>query len=88
MRRVFIQDIDGLRKKVAGLSELDRDGIYEGRVLLGMSKDGVLTAIGNPPEFANSKDIMKARDWHYWLSRFDKITISFNRQGLVSRIVD
>ena len=88
VRRVFVKDIEVLRKKVAGFSELDLDGIYEGRVLAGMSRAGVLVAIGYPPEFANSKDIMMARDWRYWLSRFDKITISFNRQGVVSRIVD
>ena len=88
LRRVFIKDIEVLRRKVAGVSELDRDGIYEGRALVGMSRAGVLVAIGYPPEFANSKDIMQVRDWHYWLSRFDKITISFNRQGVVARIVD
>ena len=87
-RRVFVKDIEVLRRKVAGVSELDRDGIYEGRALVGMSRAGVLVAIGYPPEFANSKDIMQVRDWHYWVSRFDKITISFNRQGVVARIVD
>lgn len=86
--RVFVKDIEPLRVRVAGLSELDRDGIHEGRALIGMSRIGVLVAIGYPPEFANSREIMAARDWHYWLSRFDKVTISFDRRDLVSRIVD
>ncbi|MFN2366439.1 MAG: hypothetical protein ABR523_08275 [Desulfurivibrionaceae bacterium] len=86
--RLFIEDLEGLRQKVESLSEQDRDGIYEGRPMLGMSRRGVLIAMGYPPEFANPKDIMQARDWLYWLSRFDRIKIGFNRQGLVSSIVD
>jgi len=86
--RLFTKDIDGLRKKVADLSELDRDGIYEGRPLLGMSREGILIAMGYPPEFANPQDIMAARDWRYWLSRYDKLKIGFNRQGKVASIVD
>jgi len=88
LSRVFIKDIDSLRKKVAGLSKVDQDGIYEGRALVGMSKQGILIALGNPPEFANKKDLMAVRDWHYWESRHDKLIISFNREGLVSRIID
>lgn len=88
LQRVFIRDIDLLRGQVADLSELDQDGIYEGRALVGMSRAGVLVANGYPPEFANSKDLMQAHDWHYWQSRFDKIKISFNRQGYISKIVD
>lgn len=88
LQRVFVRDIDILRVQVTGLSELDQDGIYEGRALPGMSRTGVLIANGYPPEFANRKDIMKARDWYYWQNRFDKIKISFNRQGNVATIVD
>lgn len=88
VRRVFVENIDEIKGKVASLSELDRDGIYEGRVIEGMSRSGVLVAMGYPPEHANGKKIMKARDWHYWLSRFNKITVSFNRQGNVARVVD
>lgn len=88
LQRVFVKDIEVLRARVAGLTELDRDGIYEGRALAGMSRAGVLIAMGYPPEFANREDLMTVRDWHYWVSRFDKITISFNRLGVVARVVD
>ncbi len=88
LQRVFVRDIGLLRRQVAGLSKVDQDGIYEGRALQGMSRTGVLIANGYPPEFANSKDLMTVRDWYYWLSRFDKIKISFNRQGEVVKIVD
>ncbi|MEN8134591.1 MAG: hypothetical protein ABFS18_03515 [Thermodesulfobacteriota bacterium] len=88
LARVFVKDIELLRGQVAGLSELDQDGIYEGRALVGMSRAGVLIANGYPPEFANSKDLMTAHDWHYWLSRFNKIKLSFNRQGYIARIID
>jgi hypothetical protein len=84
--RVFLENPDGLRRQLEGMSEIDRDGIYEGRVKLGMSRDAVLIAIGYPPEFANRQALMTDRDWTYWLSRFSKMVVGFGRDGRVNRI--
>ena len=84
--RVFLESVDDLKSRVAGLSEIDKDGIYEGRVKPGMSREGVLVAIGYPPEFANHEELMTDRDWLYWVSRHGKMVVSFGRDGLVSQI--
>lgn len=84
--RIFLKSADELKQQVEGLSEIDKDGIYEGRVKLGMSREGVLVAIGYPPEFANPEELMSDRDWLYWVNRHSKVVISFGRDGLVNRI--
>jgi len=87
VQRVFLDNVDELKKQVEGMSEVDKDGVYEGRVKLGMSRDGVLIAIGYPPEFANRDELMSDRDWLYWASRYSKMVVSFGRDGLVTQIV-
>lgn len=84
--RIFLKSSEELKQQVEGLSEIDKDGIYEGRVKLGMSREGVLVAIGYPPEFANPEELMSDRDWLYWVNRHSKVVISFGRDGLVNRI--
>jgi len=86
LSRVFLESPDQLKQQVEGMSEIDKDGIYEGRVKPGMSREAVLVAIGYPPEFANRKVLMTGRDWVYWISRYSKMVVSFGRDGQVSRI--
>jgi hypothetical protein len=86
LERVFLESADQLRQQVAAMSEIDKDGIYEGRVKPGMSREAVLIAIGYPPEFANRQALMSDRDWSYWISRYSKMVVSFGRDGRVSRI--
>ncbi|MBU0480835.1 MAG: outer membrane protein assembly factor BamE [Proteobacteria bacterium] len=88
IKSVFIEDPEPIRRKVESLSELDRDGIYDGRVRPGMSRDGVLITMGYPPKFANKRELMGAREWLYWSSRFNRITVEFDRNGKVSRIAE
>jgi len=84
--RVFLESPDNLKLQVAGMSEVDKDGIYEGRVKPGMSREAVLIAVGYPPEFANRQALLSDRDWSYWISRFSKMVVSFGRDGRVRRI--
>jgi hypothetical protein len=86
LNRLFLESADQLKQRVEGLSGIDRDGIYEGRVKPGMSREAVLVAIGYPPEFANREALMTDRDWLYWISRHKKMIVSFGRDGLVSRV--
>ncbi|NTV15355.1 MAG: hypothetical protein HGA96_15730 [Desulfobulbaceae bacterium] len=86
VKRVFLDNVTDLRTQVEGLSELDKDGIYEGRVRPGMSREAVLVAIGYPPEFANREALMSDRQWLYWINRFERMVISFSRDGLVNGI--
>jgi len=86
VKRVFLDNADELKKQVEAMSEVDKDGIYEGRVKLGMSREGVLIAIGYPPEFANRDELLADRDWLYWASRYSKMVVSFGRDGSVHQI--
>jgi len=86
VRRVFLDNVDELKKQVDGMSDIDKDGIYEGRVNPGMSREAVLVAIGYPPEFANRDELLTDREWLYWVNRFEKLVVGFDREGLVSRI--
>jgi hypothetical protein len=58
-----------------GFSEVDRKGIRSGSVLPGMSKRGVMLAIGYPPEHATPS--LDSDVWTYWKNRFGKMTVSF-----------
>lgn len=86
VKKVFLDKVDDLTKQVEAMNAIDKDGIYEGRAKLGMSREGVLIAIGYPPEFANPEALMTDRDWLYWSSRYFKMVVSFGRDGLVSRV--
>lgn len=86
LKRVFLESDSELRKQVDSLSEIDKDGIYEGRVKPGMSREGVLVALGYPPEFANREELLTDREWLYWINRFERMVVGFGRDGLVNRI--
>ena len=86
LKRLFLESDTDLKKQVEAMSDLDKDGIYEGRVKLGMSREGLLIAVGYPPEFANREELLTSREWFYWINRFERMVVSFGRDGLVSRI--
>lgn len=73
-------------KRVAlkGLSSLDRKGVKKGVVLKGMSKKGVMTALGYPA--AHKTPSLKENVWMYWKNRFGKRAVTFNSKGKVIKI--
>ena len=71
-------------KKISNLNKLDTKGIKQGKALLGMSKEGVLFAMGYPPIHANPT--MENNNWLYWRNRFGKRAIEFSEQGKVIKI--
>ncbi len=80
--RIFTRNINALKAEVARLSSIDKQGIEEGKVLLGMSKQGVIIAIGYPPEFATPNP-MKSNRWHYWYNRWAQFYVIFGKNGKV-----
>ena len=70
--------------KISKLSKLDKKGIEQGKALLGMSKEGVLFAMGYPPIHANPT--IESNNWLYWRNRFGKRAIEFSEQGKVINI--
>jgi hypothetical protein len=69
------------KAKLDALSKTDKDGIAGGVALVGMSKDGVLFAMGRPPFHANPS--LEAGVWTYWRNRFAKTAIQFGSDGKV-----
>lgn len=65
-----------------GLSEIDQKGISEGRPYKGMSKKGVMIALGYPcPHETPSPD---ANVWYYWKNRFDYYAVNFENGLMLS----
>ena len=71
------------RKKADALGSVDRQGIKEGRALSGMTRAGVIFAIGYPPEHATPS--LDPSVWKYWRNRFGTRLIHFEG-GKVARI--
>ena len=74
------------KDKVAKLSEKDQEGIKLGKALVGMSKQGVIYAIGYPPLGANPS--MDASTWKYWFNRFNTFAVIFNAEGIVTQVMN
>jgi hypothetical protein len=70
---------------VASLGEVDQQGIREGKVLEGMTKQGVLLAVGYPPEHRTPS--LGEDTWRYWESKFDTVEVIFEN-GVVVKIDD
>ena len=67
-------------------STIDKEGINRGEALVGMSKDGVIFAIGYPPEHKTPS--LEGNTWMYWSNRWDRFAVEFDQNGLVSNIKD
>ncbi len=66
------------------LTSLDRKGVKQGKALVGMTKKGVMTALGYPSPHATPS--LKDNTWKYWRNRFRTMDVEFNGKGRVSRI--
>lgn len=71
------------KAKVQQMSKADQDGIAAGRAAEGMTRDGVILAIGYPPEHATPS--LEANAWRYWKNRFGTMLVHFE-DGKVVRI--
>jgi hypothetical protein len=72
------------REEIELLSEVDRQGIREGRAIQGMSRRGVILAMGLPPRHVNPD--VNAPRFTYWKHRFNRIEIQFGPEGTVTGI--
>ncbi|TVZ40040.1 hypothetical protein P886_4457 [Alteromonadaceae bacterium 2753L.S.0a.02] len=72
---------DCKKAEIAKMSEKDQEGIRKGLPLEGMTRKGILIAMGRPPHHANPNLDMPT--YTYWLNRFKKKAIDFNDKGIV-----
>ncbi len=75
-------DLDAVKR----LGEADRDGIRTGMVSLGMTKQGVIFALGYPPRHVTPN--LDSTSWIYWKNRFNRISVTFDESGVVTGILD
>ena len=67
------------------MSELDRTGIKDGKVSVGMTKAGVMKAFGYPAAHRTPNPDTDKR-WVYWTNRWQAVAIEFDDAGLVKNI--
>jgi hypothetical protein len=72
------------KAKIQSLSKIDQDGIRTGEPKVGMSREGVLFAMGRPPFHANPD--LGSNAWRYWRNRYGQKVIHFGEDGKVSGI--
>jgi len=71
----------------AGMQKLgaaDQDGIKVGRAKVGMTREGVLFAMGRPPIHVNPD--LNAPEYRYWKNRFATQLVEFDASGKVSAV--
>ena len=67
-----------------GLSKLDRQGVAEGKPLVGMSREGVMTALGYPA--THKTPSLEASTWIFWKNRFGTLAVNFDDAGKVKDV--
>ncbi len=72
------------KAKIQSLNSVDQDGIRTGTPHVGMSREGVLFAMGRPPFHANPS--LEGVTWMYWRNKFGKLAVEFGPDGKVSNI--
>jgi hypothetical protein len=75
---------DCKRDSLQAMTEIDRKGIARGVALVGMSRQGVVLAMGYPPRHVNPS--LDSNRYVYWIHRFNRIGIHFDESGLVTSI--
>ncbi len=66
----------------SAMSEIDKTGIEQGKAMVGMTKEGVVAALGYPPEHETPS--IRGNKWVYWIGRVDKFVVSFKNDLVVS----
>ena len=67
---------------VSSMSEADQRGIKAGQAYEGMTKQGVIIAMGYPPDHATPNT--ESDTWRYWRNKFANYSIQF-KNGVVSK---
>ena len=68
------------------LNAIDKEGLQAGKVFKGMTRDGVILAIGHPP--VHKTPSLDGKRWKYWSSRFNTFDVIFDDSGKVKSIID
>ena len=80
---ITTENLNELKMKIDQLSQIDKVGIDKGVVMEGMSKEGILIALGLPPIFVNPSPY-RSLTWNYWFNKRNRFKVSFDSNGKVS----
>jgi SmpA / OmlA family len=70
--------------RLQSLSKVDKEGVASGKAEIGMTREGVLLALGRPPFHANPS--LEVSEWMYWRNRFARMAVQFDSEGKVTNI--
>ena len=70
--------------RLQSLGKIDQEGIRMGQPRVGMTREGVLFAMGRPPFHANPD--LNVPAWRYWKNRFGQTIVNFGDDGKVTSI--
>ncbi len=68
-----------------GFNAQDQEGIRTGKAIMGMTKQGVMVALGYPAKHRTASTDLNT--WVYWKGRFSVLTVNFGQDGKVSSIM-
>lgn len=71
---------------LSNFSREDRKGIEGGKAYAGMTREGVLTALGYPA--AHRTPSLDAGTWIYWTNRFRTLAVDFDAKGRVTKVTE
>jgi hypothetical protein len=66
------------------LTAQDQEGIQAGRAMTGMTKQGVMVALGYPAKSKTPSTDLNT--WVYWKGRFNMLTVNFGDDGKVTSV--
>ena len=82
--RAGLRLLEEEESKVVALKKALQEGIASGRAQVGMSREGVLLAMGRPPFHANPS--LDVPEWMYWRNRFARVAVQFDDKGKVINV--
>ena len=66
---------------ISNLSAKDLKGVKDGKAYTGMTKNGVMIALGYPATFRTFS--LERNTWIYWTNRHTPLNVKFDQEGLV-----
>ena len=70
--------------EIDGMSDIDKEGIKKARGLVGMTKPGIIIAMGYPP--AHVTHDLDYEEWMYWMNKWSRDAIEFDDNGIVTNV--
>ena len=85
-RQEFIDRlVDSEPKDTSQMLPVDQRGIKDGKAYMGMTKEGVMLALGYPSLYVTVS--MEKNEWVYYRNRFSRRRILFDADGKVSELI-